>query len=56
MVLARVDYERALVDQRVSIKSEMALFFECRLKCAQNVLDIADLVREGIFRQLALAQ
>jgi hypothetical protein len=25
----------------------MALFSECRLKCAQNILDIADIVREG---------
>jgi hypothetical protein len=25
----------------------MALFSECRLKCAQNTLDIADIVREG---------
>src|SRR5579864_277117 len=31
----------------------MALFSECRLKCAQNMLDIADIVREGIYRQLA---
>ena len=29
----------------------MALFSECMPKCAQNVLDIADIVREGILRQ-----
>jgi len=35
-----------------SIESEMALFSECRLKCAQNTLDIADIVREGIYQEL----
>jgi hypothetical protein len=37
-----------------SIESEMALFSECRLKCAQNMLDIADIVRDGILRQSKL--
>jgi hypothetical protein len=32
----------------------MALFSECRLKCAQNILDIADIVREGDFAALQL--
>ena len=30
----------------------MALFSECMLSCAQIVLDTADIVRDGIFRQL----
>ena len=34
-------------------ESEMALFFECMRSCAHRVLDIADIVREGIFRQLS---
>ena len=33
-------------------ESEMALFFECLLLCAQKVLDTADIVREAMFRQL----
>jgi len=32
-----------------SNESEMALFFECMLLCAQKVLDTADIVREAIF-------
>jgi len=32
-------------------ESEMALFFECLLLCAQKVLDTADIVREAMFRQ-----
>ena len=28
-------------------ESEMALFYECMLSCAQRVLDIADIVRDG---------
>src|ERR1700722_7737769 len=28
-------------------ESEMALFFECMLQCAQKVLDAADIVRDG---------
>jgi hypothetical protein len=39
------------LNQRVSIESEMALFSERRLKCAQNILDIADFVREGIYHK-----
>ena len=31
----------------------MALFYECMLKCAQKLLDSADIVREAMFRQLA---
>jgi hypothetical protein len=27
----------------------MALFYECMLKCAQKLLDTADIVREAIF-------
>ena len=34
------------------IESEMALFLECRLKCAQNLLDRADIIREAIYQQL----
>jgi hypothetical protein len=30
----------------------MALFYECMQKCAQNVLDTADIVREGDFSPL----
>ena len=33
-------------------ESEMALFNECMLKCAQKLLDTADIVREAIFLQL----
>jgi len=32
-------------------ESEMALFHECMLKCAQKLLDTADIVREAIFHQ-----
>jgi hypothetical protein len=39
---------RALVGQHFFYESEMALFSGCRLKCAQNRLDTADIVREGI--------
>jgi hypothetical protein len=28
-------------------ESEMALFFECMLQCAQKALDSADIVRDG---------
>src|SRR6185437_2104286 len=35
-----------------SSRAKMALFPECRLTCAQNMLDSADIVREGIYRQL----
>ena len=30
----------------------MALFSECRVKCAQNLVDTADIVREEIYQQL----
>jgi hypothetical protein len=32
-------------------ESEMALFYECMLKCARKLLDTADIVREAISRQ-----
>jgi hypothetical protein len=32
-------------------ESEMALFFECMLLCAQKELDTADIVREAMLRQ-----
>jgi hypothetical protein len=35
------------LEQHFFIESEMALFSECRLKCAQNLVDRADIVREG---------
>jgi hypothetical protein len=35
-------------------ESEMALFYECMLKCTQKLLDTADIVREAIFRQLRM--
>src|SRR6185437_4155760 len=35
-----------------SSRAKMALFPECRLTCAQNMLDSADIVREGIYRQM----
>jgi len=37
----------SLVGTALFIESEMALFSECELKCAQNLLDRADIVREG---------
>jgi len=36
-------------------ESEMALFFECMLRCVQKVLDTADIVREAMLRQLRLS-
>ena len=48
------DYERACGWSGHFNKSEMALFSECTERYAQNMLDTADIVREGIFRQLAL--
>jgi hypothetical protein len=32
-------------------ESEMALFFECMLLCAQKELDTADIVRDAMLRQ-----
>jgi hypothetical protein len=34
-----------------SHESEMALFHECTLQCAQKGLDTADIVREGFFNR-----
>jgi len=48
------DCERALVGTAILIESEMALFYECMLKCAEKLLDTADIVREAIFRQLRI--
>ena len=50
-----IDYERAWVGRKAtaSYESEMALFYECMLKCARKVLDTADIVREAIYRQLS---
>jgi hypothetical protein len=33
----------------------MALFFECTEKCAPNLLDTADIVRDAMLRQLRAA-
>src|ERR1700722_11895110 len=33
-------------------ESEMALFYECMQLCARKVIDTADIVRDGDFRQL----
>ncbi|PYX41005.1 MAG: hypothetical protein DMG81_04805 [Acidobacteria bacterium] len=33
----------------------MALFTECMLSCAQNLIDTADIVREAIFGQKRVA-
>jgi hypothetical protein len=41
-------------NQHIFNESEMALFFECMLLCAQKVLDTADIVREAIFQQLTV--
>ena len=46
------DYERACGWYGHFNKSEMALFFECTDRYAQNMLDTADIVREAILRQL----
>src|SRR5215813_13015205 len=49
---ARMDYERALVELARFHRERNGALSECRLKCAQNTLDIADIVREGIYHQL----
>ena len=50
--LTRLDYERAFwLECSFFFETEMALFSECRLNCAQNLLDTADIVREGICRR-----
>ena len=51
-----IDYERALVGTEIFIQSEMALFYECMLKCARKPLDTADIVREAILRHLSESQ
>ena len=35
-------------------ESEMALFYECMLKCARKLLDAADIVREAMLRKPTL--
>ena len=46
----RKDYERAFDWKAQTIsESEMALVSECRQLCANNVLDRADIVRDGDF-------
>jgi hypothetical protein len=35
-------------------ESEMALFYECMLQCAQKLLDTADIVRDAMFQQQSL--
>jgi len=47
---ARMDYERALVELARFHRERNGALSECRLKCAQNILDIADIVREGIYQ------
>ena len=45
--------EPELAEQSNSfIESEMALFYECMLQCAQKLLDPADIVRDAMFHQL----
>jgi hypothetical protein len=36
------------LEQHFFYESEMALFLECTLQCAQKELDTADIVRDGI--------
>jgi hypothetical protein len=36
------------------IESEMALFSECMQRCAQKLLDTADVVRDARFHQLSV--
>jgi hypothetical protein len=50
----KTDYERAFDWYGHFNKSEMALFFECTDRYAQNMLDTADIVREAILRQPTL--
>ena len=40
------------LEPQILIESEMTLFYECMLKCAQKVPDTADIVREAIHYQL----
>jgi len=49
----KTDCKRAWVGKGKPFhESELALFFECMLPCAQKLLDTADIVREAIYRQL----
>ena len=41
-----------MVGTAILIESEMALFYECMLKCDRKLLDTADIVRDAIFQQL----
>jgi len=44
----RNDYDASLgLEWHLFSESEMALFFECTLKCAPNLLDTADIVRDA---------
>jgi hypothetical protein len=50
-----MDYERAYGWKSNTFnESEMALFSECMLQCAQKVLDTADIVRDAWFRKLTI--
>ena len=40
-----------MVGTAILIESEMALFYECMLKCDRKLLDTADIVRDAILRQ-----
>ena len=42
------------MDRHFFSESEMALFIECRLKCAQKLFDTVDIVREAMLRQQPL--
>jgi hypothetical protein len=46
----------SLMDGHTFNNSEMALFHECMLWCAQKVLDTADIVREAIFQHQRIAE
>ena len=47
------DSKRAQVEKRKpSTRAKWRSSNECTQKCAQTVLDTADIVRDGIFRQL----
>jgi hypothetical protein len=41
------------LDRHIFNESEMALFSECMLVCAQKMLDTAGIVREPMFRQFS---
>src|SRR5262249_33389017 len=56
-VLDPNDSKRAQVGKRKNYhESEMALFSECMLLCAQRVLDRADIVRDGDFATVIAKQ